>query len=42
MKKNGARTIVESVIGFVERLFAFLYINMKQTKYNLIELVESK
>ena len=42
MKKNGARIIVEPVIGFVERLFAFLYINMKQTKCNLIELVEAK
>ena len=42
MKKNGAHTIVEPVIGFVERLFAFLYINMKQTKCNLIELVEAK
>ncbi len=42
MKNNGARVIVEPVMGFEERLIAFLYINMKHTKCNLIELVETK
>ncbi len=41
-KNNGARVIVEPVIGFENRLIAFLILNMKNTKCNLIELAEPK
>ena len=42
MVKNGAYLTVEPVKGFGDSLIAFLYINMKNTKCNLIELVEIK
>ena len=42
MVKNGARTIVEPVKGFDDRLIAFVLLNMKNTNCNLIELVETK
>jgi len=40
--KNGARIIVKPVIGFEGRLIAFVLLNMKNTKINLIELAEEK
>ena len=42
MVKNGARLVVEPVKGFDDRLTVFLLLNMKNTKCNLIELVEIK
>ena len=42
MVKNGARLVVKPVKGFENRLIAFLFLNMKNTKCNLIELVEKK
>jgi len=42
LKNQGARIIVEPVIGFENRLIAFVFLNMKNTKCNLIELVEEK
>jgi len=42
MIKNGARLVVSPVKGFEDRLIAFLILNMKKTKCNLIELVETK
>jgi len=42
MVKNGARIVVEPVIGFDDRLIAFLLLNMENTNCNLIELVEIK
>ena len=42
MVKNGARLVVAPVKGFEDRLIAFLMLNMKKTKCNLIELVETK
>jgi len=42
MIKNGARLVVAPVKGFEDRLIAFLMLNMKKTKCNLIELVEAK
>ena len=42
MIKNGARLVVAPVKGFENRLIAFLMLNMKKTKCNLIELVEAK
>jgi len=42
MVKNGARLVVKPVNGFENRLIAFLFLNMKNTKCNLIELVEKK
>ena len=42
MVNNGARLIVEPVIGFENRLTAFLMLNMKNTNCNLIELAEIK
>ena len=41
-EKNGARLVVKPVIGFENRLISFLYLNMKNTNCNLIELVTSK
>ena len=38
MKKNGATIIVEPVKGFEDRLIAFVFLNMKNTNCNLIEL----
>ena len=42
MVKNGARLVVAPVKGFEDRLIAFLMLNMKKTKCNLIELAEAK
>ncbi len=42
LKKKGARVIVEPVRGFEDRLTAFVLLNMKNTKCNLIELAEEK
>lgn len=42
LTKKGARLIVSPVRGFENRLIAFLFLNMKSTKYNLIELAEEK
>jgi len=42
MVKNGAHLVVAPVKGFEDRLIAFLMLNMKKTKCNLIELVETK
>ena len=42
MIKNGAHLVVAPVKGFEDRLIAFLMLNMKKTKCNLIELVEAK
>jgi len=42
MVKNGARLVVAPVKGFEDRLIAFLMLNMKKTKCDLIELVEVK
>ena len=39
---NGGRLIVEPVKGFEDRLIAFVMLNMKNTKCNLIELAEEK
>ena len=41
-KKKGARVVVEPVIGFEGRLISFLFLNMKKTNCNLIELAEKK
>ena len=42
MKKNGARVIVEPTLGFEGRTIAFIFLNMKNTNSNLIELVSKK
>jgi len=42
MVKNGARLVVAPVKGFEDRVIAFLMLNMKKTKCNLIELAEVK
>lgn len=42
LEKNGARLIVKPVTGFENRMIAFVLLNMKNTKCNLIELVEKK
>lgn len=42
LEKNGARLVVKPVTGFENRLIAFLYLNMKNTNCNLIELAEKK
>lgn len=42
LKNKGARIIVEPVLGFENRLIAFVFLNMKNTKCNLIELAEMK
>ena len=42
MEKNGATILVRPVIGFDNRLIAFVDLNMKNTKCGLIELLESK
>jgi len=39
---KGGRMIVEPVKGFEDRLIAFVFLNMKNTKCNLIEFVEEK
>ena len=42
MVKSGARLVVKPVIGFENRLIAFLFLKMQNTKCNLIELAEIK
>lgn len=42
MEKGGAKLIVQPVKGFEDRLIAFLFLNMKNTNCNLIELAEEK
>ena len=42
MVKNGAHLVVAPVKGFEDRLIAFLILNLKKTKCNLIELAETK
>ena len=42
MVNKGAHLVVAPVKGFEDRLIAFLMLNMKKTKCNLIELVEAK
>ncbi len=42
MVKNGARLVVKPTKGFEDRLIAFLILNMKKTKCNLIELAETR
>lgn len=42
MEKKGARIIVKPVKGFEDRLIAFVLLNMKNTKCNLIEFAEEK
>lgn len=42
MVQNGARVVIEPVIGFENRLISFVFLNMKTTKCNLIEFVEEK
>lgn len=42
LEKKGARVIVKPVKGFEDRLIAFVLLNMKNTKCNLIELAEEK
>ena len=42
MVKSGARLVVKPVIGFENRLIAFLFLKMENTKCNLIELVAKK
>ena len=42
MIKNGAHLVVSPVKGFEDRLTAFLMLNLKKTKCNLIELAEIK
>jgi len=42
MKKKGATVLVKPVIGFDNRLIAFVDLNMKNTRCGLIELLESK
>jgi methylmalonyl-CoA/ethylmalonyl-CoA epimerase len=42
LEKKGARVVVKPVTGFENRLIAFVLLNMKNTKCNLIELAEEK
>tara|TARA_B110000014_G_C20079226_1_gene563702 strand:+ start:401 stop:799 length:399 start_codon:yes stop_codon:yes gene_type:complete len=42
LEKNGARLLVKPVLGFENRIIAFLYLNMKNTNFNLIELATEK
>ena len=42
LEEKGARVMVPPVIGFEGRLIAFVLLNMKNTKCNLIEFVEEK
>ena len=42
MVKKGAHLVVAPVKGFEDRVIAFLMLNMKKTKCNLIELVGPK
>jgi methylmalonyl-CoA/ethylmalonyl-CoA epimerase len=42
LEKKGARVVVKPVTGFENRLIAFVLLNMKNTRCNLIELAEEK
>ena len=42
MVKKGGRLIVPPVEGFENRQIAFIILNLKKTKFNLIELAEIK
>jgi len=42
LEKKGARIMVKPVLGFENRLTAFVLLNMRNTKCNLIELAEEK
>ena len=42
MENKGATILVKPVIGFDNRLIAFVDLNMKNTKCGLVELLESK
>ncbi len=42
MTKKGGRLIVPPVEGFDGRQIAFIFLNMKKTNFNLIELAEIK
>ena len=42
MEKKGANVLVRPVIGFDNRLIAFIDLNLKNTNCGLIELLESK
>ena len=42
MSKKGATVLVNPVVGFDNRLIAFVDLNMKNTKCGLIELLEEK
>ncbi len=42
MIKKGGRLIVSPVEGFYGRQIAFVFLNMKKTNFNLIELAEIK
>lgn len=42
MRSKGAKVVVEPVKGFEDRLIAFVMLNMKNTKCNLIEFAEEK
>ena len=42
LEKKGARVVVKPVKGFEDRLIAFVLLNMKNTKCNLIELAEER
>ena len=39
---KGGRVLIEPVKGFEDRLIAFIFLNMKNTKCNLIEFAEEK
>ncbi len=42
MEEKGATILVKPVIGFDNRLIAFLDLNMKNTRCGLVELLESR
>ena len=42
MKVKNVRILVEPIIGFENRLIAFVLLNMKNTNCNLIEFVEKR
>ena len=42
MTKQGGRLIVSPIKGFEGRQIAFIFLNMKKTNFNLIELAEIK
>jgi len=42
LKSDGAKIIVNPVKGYDERLIAFVFLNMKHTNCNIIELLQKK